>query len=181
MSSLGLRQRGERRHPGRIRLARPGHERDLVHAGVGVLGQPARIACSAPASDTCPTISGGIAASSSAGCGPVRAKRTTSAKPASANISPYPGADMYATSPRRSCSIPAALGSTLAATQAATGGTGLPAARHSSCSICTRRAADFGVTRLITIRSACRAATLTAPGPNAAMVSGVAGARVRSR
>ena len=33
----------------------------------------------------------------------------------------------------------------------------------------------------MTIRSACLAATLTAPRPNAAMVSGVPGARVRSR
>ena len=33
----------------------------------------------------------------------------------------------------------------------------------------------------MTIRSACRAATPTAPRPNAAMVSGVAGALVRSR
>ena len=67
------------------------------------------------------------------------------------------------------------------ASHTATGGTGRPATRHSSCSICTSRAADFGVTRLITIRSACRAAARTAPRPNAAMVSGVPGARVRSR
>ena len=77
--------------------------------------------------------------------------------------------------------MPSADGFTTAASQTATGGTGRPAARHSSCSICTSRAADFGVTRLMTIRSASLAATRTAPPPNAAIVSGVPGARVRSR
>jgi hypothetical protein len=70
---------------------------------------------------------------------------------------------------------------TTVASHTATGGTGRPAAWHSSRSICTSRAADFGVTRLMTIRSAYLAATLTAPAPNAAMVSGVPGALVRSR
>jgi hypothetical protein len=48
----------------------------------------ARTAGSSPVSDTCPTISAGIAASSSPGCGRLRAKLTTSPNPASANISP---------------------------------------------------------------------------------------------
>ena len=80
--------------PARVRVARPGHQRHLVHARAGVFGQPGPdrplVAGQRDVADQLRRDGGQQLAADAAR---VRAKRTTSSNPASANISPYPGAD----------------------------------------------------------------------------------------
>ena len=72
-------------------------------------------------------------------------------------------------------------GSTAQLSQTATCGVGLPAAVAAAASSARRRARLPGVTIFNNIRSARRAATRTAAGPNAATVSGLLTASSRKR